>query len=315
MAGGVLSVVSFIKESTWGTALTPTKSIAVRPTGGFVTKEDTQLIPAIRGQLSKNYNAIKGKVSHEGSFTFDCFEDYVGYILLSALGTDTPATKGAETIVFVHSFTESAAKPSLTIEQAITEDVRRFAGSICNSFKISSKPGETVQVDASFLAKTFATATAITPAFTTVASFNHTQVVAKIGGSTIGEIENFEIEYKNNLEMVYALGSAEPSYNAPGGSEVTIKFDLYLDSTSLTRLTNYLALTPESCEIIITDPATIGSSSHPVLDILIPKVAYTAGETKITDKANVLSISGTGYYDTATSQLLNTQLTNLVASY
>ena len=40
------------------------------------------------------------------------------------------------------------------------------------------------------------------------------------------------------MESVYALGNVEPAYaNVNGGSEVTGKLDLYLDSTTLTRIT------------------------------------------------------------------------------
>src|ERR671926_1601434 len=106
MSAGIKSVISFKKESTWGTAVVPDKSIAVRPSGGIVIKEDIQMIPAIKGQLQKYYEAIKGKVEYSGDFTFDAFADYVGYFLLSALGTDTPALHSGETIVYDHVFSE-----------------------------------------------------------------------------------------------------------------------------------------------------------------------------------------------------------------
>lgn len=65
MSAGVQSAISFKKESTWGTAVVPDKSIPVRPTGGIDIKQDIQMIPAIRGQLQKHYDAIKGQVGYE----------------------------------------------------------------------------------------------------------------------------------------------------------------------------------------------------------------------------------------------------------
>src|SRR5690242_20562040 len=147
MNAGIQSAISFKKESTWGTAVVPDKSIAVRPTGGIDIKEDIQMIPAIRGQLQKHYDAIKGKVSYDGSFTFDAFADYLGYFILSAFGTDTPATHSGESIVYDHVYTETAAKPSLTIEQAISEHVRRYAGAIVDQLKFTSKTGEKLMVE------------------------------------------------------------------------------------------------------------------------------------------------------------------------
>lgn len=315
MSAGILSAISFKKESTWGTAVVPDKSIAVRPGNGIAIKEDIQLIPAIRGQLQKNYNAIKGKVGYEGDYTFDAFADYIGHFLLSALGSDSAANPGGETLVYTHTFSENSLKPSYTIEQAISENVRRYAGAIVSGFKIEGKVGEMLEFTPTIMAKTQASASAITPAFTTVAPFNHTQLVVKIGGSTIGEVESFDFEYKNGLEMVYALGNAEPSYfSINGGSEASGKIELYLDSTSLTRFNNYISNTQESIELIATGGA-IGNASNYVLDILIPKAVYTAAETKVTDSHNLLSIDFDSYYDTATSKLLSVALTNLVASY
>jgi len=155
---------------------------------------------------------------------------------------------------------------------------------------------------------------AITPAYSTVPAFNFAQAQVKIGGNEIAEVENFEFEYKNNLEMVYALNSNEPQFSVPKASEVHGKLEMYLDNTSLTRLTNYIAKTTESIEIIVTGIA-LGSAANYVLDILIPKAVYTTGETKITDSHNLLTVEFEGIYDTATSKLLSITLTNLLAAY
>lgn len=315
MNAGILSQISFVKETTWGTAVTPNKSVAVRPTGGISIKENVQLIPAIKGQLQKNYDAIKGKVSYDGDFTIDAFADYVGFFLLSAFGTDTPATHSGETIVYDHPFTETATKPSLTIEQAIDVNTRRFAGCLVTGFKLTGKTGEMLEFVANIMAKTQATSTQITGAFTTVPAFNHSQLQVKIGGSVIGEVESFELEYKNGISPVYALGNVEPAFNAiQGGSTVTGKIDLYLDSTSLTELTNYIAKTTRSLELIATGGA-IGNAATYLLDVTIPKAVYTAADSKITDQHNLLSISFEGIYDTVTGKLLGVTLTNLVAAY
>src|SRR5205814_1625669 len=132
--------------------------------------------------------------SHEGDYSFDLFADYVGHFLLSAHGTDTPATHSGESIVYDHVYTDNATKPSYTIEQAISENVRRYAGAIVSGYKIEGKPGEMIMFTPTIMAKTQASASAITAAFTTVPAFNFAQAAVKIGGSTIGEVENIEIE-------------------------------------------------------------------------------------------------------------------------
>lgn len=314
MSAGILSQISFAKETTWGTAVTPTKSIAVRPTGGISHKEDIQMIPAIKGQLQRYYEAIKGKAEYSGDYTFDLFADYVGYFLLMALGSDSVSTHSGESVVYDHALSESSSKPSFTIEQAISEAVYRFAGCMSSGFKIDAKVGEMLQFTPSLMAKTQATATKISGAFTTVPAFNFAQLAVKIGGSTVGEVENIEVEYKNGLQFIYALGSNEPAFSAiEGGSEITIKADLYLDNTSLTELTNYIAKTTRSIELVATG-SSIGTASNYVFDLLVPKAVYTTGEVKVSDNHNLLSLEANGIYDTATSKLLSVTLTNLLSS-
>src|SRR5438270_6896298 len=116
---GVLNQISFKKESTWGTAVVPDKSIPVKPTGGIFTNQDIKDLQAIKNQLAKVYDAYAGMRKHEGDYGLDLFPDYPGYALVSAFGTNVDATKGGESIVFTHTLSEAAAKPSLTIEQAI----------------------------------------------------------------------------------------------------------------------------------------------------------------------------------------------------
>ncbi len=315
MSVGLLAAISYKKETTWGIAVVPDKSITVRPSGGMNIKENLALIPGVRGQLQKNLTAIKGKVSYEGNYSLDAFADHMAYLWLSAMGTDTPATHAGETIVYDHVFTETTPKPSLTIEQAQAEAVYRYAGCIVSQLKVTGKSGEMVEIEPSFMAKTQATSTAITPSFSTTPAFDHSQTVVKIGGSAIGEVQSFELTYKNGLEMVYALGNVEPSYaSISGGSEVSGKIEAYLDATTLSRFTNYVAGTAESIEIICTGVGTIGSSSHYVLDITIPKAYYTAVQVPVTNSHNVLTIEFNGVYDTATSKLLGVTVTNLAAT-
>ena len=315
MSAGIQSAVSFAKESTWGTAVTPNKSITVRPTGGIDIKNNIQMVPGIRGSLQRYYDAFKGKVAYEGSYTFDAFADYVGYFLLSAMGTDTPTLHSGESTVYDHVFTETLPKPSLTVEESIAENVRRYAGTIASQLKFSVKSGERLQVEANVMAKSQTASSAITPTFTTVPAFDHTQTQIKIGGSSIGEVESFELTYKNGIDFINTLGSADPSYaSVQGGSEVSGKLELYLDSTTITELTNYINKTTRSIELIATG-SSIGTAANYVLDLLVPKAVYKTVDTKITDNHNLLSIEFDSYLDTATSKLIAITLTNLLSSY
>lgn len=318
MSAGILSQVSFKNESVWGTAVVPDKSIEVHANGGIKTNQDVKLLEQVKAQLAKNSDAIIGARKHEGEFEMDLFPEYPGYLLKSIFGSVSSALKGGESVVYEHSFSEAEAKPSLTIEQAITDNVRRYAGCIIHTVKISGKIGEPIIVTFGLYAKTQATATKISAAYQTgKRPFNWADMASglKIGGSALSEVQSFEIEFKNNLEFLHALGNSnDPAINYVKGSEVKIKVDMYLDSTTTTEYANYLSKTLRAFDLIFTGDA-IGTSSNYKWEVAVPKVAFTSGETPITDAYNKLTLEGEGVYDTSTSKLISMKLTNLLANY
>lgn len=318
MSAGILSKVSFGLESTWGTAVTPNKALAVHPGNGIQTNIDTQFISQIKGQLAKNSFAFKGKSSHEGEYEFDFIPGNVGYILKSLFGGLSSALKGGESVVYEHTFSEAAAKPSLTIEQAVDQIVRRYAGSIVTSLKLNSKVGEALTGNASIKAKTHASASAVTPANETVRPFNFADMIQasgfKIGSNYFDEVESLEFEYKNNGEMIHTMGSNDPSFFDPKASEVMGKFDLYMSSDSAPKYTDFLNQTQQSLQLVWQGD-TIGVSSNYKLDITIHKVVFKASTYPISDKENVISVEWEGIYDTSAAKLLTAILTNLTANY
>lgn len=315
MSAGVSSVISFAKESAWGTAVTPTKSLAVHTGDGLQVNVNPQFPSALRGVLAKNNQCFfAGAADYEGELEVDLIPGYADYLFLSAMGSVTPATKGGETIVYTQTFAEAATKPSLTVEQSISEVCRRFAGVIATGFKINAKTGETIVVNFPVKAKSQATATAITPAYESGCPLNFAGVTVKIAGVTVAEVDNFEVEYKNNQMLINTLnGSANPSFNFAKHSEIAGKFELYLDSTSATEFTNYLSATNQSLQLIATGES-IGVSSVRTLDLTIPKMVYKAVKIPLRDDYNLLQVEFEGVYDTATSKLLSLVSTNLLAT-
>lgn len=314
MSAGQLNQISFKKESTWGTAVVPDKSIPVHMTGGIQSDNDMQFVNAARAVLPKNLDAFIGKRVHEGDYEMDLFADYPAYFLLGALGAVSSALKGGETIVYNHTITEQESKPSFTIEQVVGENVRRYAGALIAGFKLASKTGETATLAPSLKAKSQASATKITPAYTTVRPFNWVDTVLKVGGSILTEAVSFELEYNNNLELLHSLNNSnDPQFNYVKGSEVKGKIECYLDNTTLAEYNDYLAKTNNALDIVCTGDA-IGVSSNNQLSINIPKVFYTSAVTELGEDYNLLKIEFEGVYDTATSKLLSMVATNLLAN-
>lgn len=315
MSAGQLNQLSLAKESTWGTAVTPSKSIPVHFTGGIKTDQDLQMISAARANLAKNLDSFVGKRVHEGDLEMDFFSDYPGYFIVAALGAVASALKGGESIVYEHTITEQEAKPSYTIEQVVGENVRRFAGCLITGFKLSCNTGEPVVLAPSIKAKSQASATKITPTYLTNRAFNWADCAFKIGGVTLTEVISFELEYSNNLELLHSLAASnDPQFQFVKGSEVKGKFECYLDSTTLAELNDYLTKTNNALDLVVTGDA-IGVSANQKIEINIPKVFYTAADTELGEDYNLVSVEFEGVYDSTTAKLLSAKLTNLLANY
>lgn len=317
MSAGVQASVSTGLESLWGTAVVPTKSFAVQPGDGIQTDTDVQFRSAIRNQLAKNATAFKGAQTHEGEFEMDFIPVNAGYLLKSAFGGLSSVAKSApNAAVYDHTFTESAVKPSLTVEQAVGEVVRRFAGAIVHTLAFSCAKGEALSLTAGIRAKSNAAATAISPTYETQRPFNFADVTAfSIGGQALTEVQSFELTYSNNHGFTHAIGNSnDPQFNYATGSEVTGKIELYLDSTTAAEYADYLNGTEQALLITFTGDA-IGSSSNYGLQISVPRVKYKAAAVPLTDDMNLLTLEVEGIYDTATSKLISVVLTNLLSAY
>jgi hypothetical protein len=316
MSAGTLSQISFGLESSWGTAVVPNKSITVRPGDGIQTNNDVQFIPGIKAQLAKNVSSFKGAARHEGSYEVDFVPGVVGYLLKSVFGSCVSAVKGGETIVYNHTLTENEVKPSLTIEQAVGEIVRRYNGAIVNSFKLSSAKGESVMAAFGIQAKGQASASKISASYETIRPFNFADMLTTngflINSVAFDEIESFELEYKNNHGFVHTMGSNDAAFNHANPSEVSGKFDLYMNSDSAAKYTDYLNKTDLPLDFAFTGDA-IGVSSNYKFTIAIPKATFKAANYPVTDSYNIVSVEFEGISNN--NNLISAVLTNLTANY
>jgi hypothetical protein len=316
MNTSILGAISFANETTWGVSVTPTKSIDVDPGDGIQTDPDKQYISTIKGQIEKNVEAFIGQRKHTGPFDMPGRPTNLGYLYKSAFGSVSSALKSGETIVYQHTLSEAVAKPSLTIEQNILDIVARFAGCIVLSVKLSCKTGDYLKVATAIQAKSRATATAITPVFETIRAFNFADIGSgfKIGGTSIAEVESFEIEYKNNVNFKHTVASNDAGFFVAKPSEVTGKIDMLLNSNTTSFYTDYLAGTQRAVDITFTGDA-IGVSSNYGLNINVPKADFKTVTDPIRDDYNLLTVNFEAIKDTSTSKQISMLLTNLLASY
>jgi len=314
METGIQNQISIGLEGTYGTAVTPTLSLPVNASDGISIKQEVIGVEAIKGTAPKNKCMFLGKQSFEGSYELGVYPQSIGYILLSALGTDTPSTIEAGT-VYKHTFSESPTKIGLTVEQQVGEITKRFAGFVANKLKFSAKTGSLVNVNVAGLAKSQADATKITKTYETNCAFNWADIkTISIGGTDVkAKIDSFEIEYDNGVEMFYGLGSVTPQDRYPKQSTVKGKIEAYVDDVTATYLGEMIAKSDN--EIIIDiQGATVGSVSTYGIKFTISKAYFNKFETKLGFGYNALSLEFEASED-PTNGLIKIELTNGIASY
>jgi hypothetical protein len=321
MPAGILSQISLAPETTWGTAVTPTKSIAVRPGDGIQTDTDVQFVDSIKAQLAQHTSSFKGAQTHEGEYEMDLVPNYIGYLLRSAFGGVSSVAKSAPNAsVYDHTFTEAETKPALTIEQSVGDITRRYAGSIVHSLRFACNAGEALVCTAGIRAKSSATATKITAAYEapTIRPFNFADMAAaggfKIGGSNYSGLRSFDFTYENNHALLHAMGSNDPQFNHAKGSTVGGSFELYLDSTTAAKYTDYLNKTTQQLDFIFTGD-TIGTSANYGLTLTIPRATMTAANDPISEDYCLLAVEFEGEGDTSTGKVMSAILTNLLTTY
>jgi hypothetical protein len=312
---GLVSAVSIAQETTYGTAVTPTTTVVVKPSAGFRIAQGVKGVEAIDGRIPKNRSFYKDKALYPGSLSLDVAPLSIGYFLKSLFGGYGVATVEAGA-VFKHSFTEAITKPSLTIEQKMDIETRRYAGCIAKSMKFSAKVGSTLDVAAELQAKSQAIATPITAVYDNKRPLNFVDVnqVLVNGTDLKAYIDSIELEFDNSLEMFHGLGSADPANRYVKPSLYKGKMNLYYDTNTKNLIVNQIGNTALPLDIIFQGDA-IGASSNDKLRFYAPKCTFKKYETKLETGYNQLVLEFESAYDVATSQAILVELTNVLTTY
>jgi hypothetical protein len=313
MANPLLNYIGLKKETAFGTPVSVDKYLKINESDGIQINNDIQYVESIlAGVHAKNKEAFKGKIEISGGYELPLTPQYPVLILYSALGGLNTTT--IETGVYKHTLTEQLTKPSLSVEQKIGEIVKKFAGFRVSNFSIEGKAGEMFTLSFEGMAKNQADATETTPVYESHRVLNFADVsYVKIGGTDFkGKIEEMSIEYNNNLEPFYSLGSntLQESYSKP--SEIGGKFTMYLDSVSKQIFDDMVAGQTRDIEILINGD-TLGNTNFSI-KIIIPKAIFESSESKISTDYNALDVEFQGIYDN-TNGLVKIEVVNDISSY
>lgn len=162
------------------------------------------------------------------------------YWLLGALGANSDGGSGPDS--YTHTYTESTPLPSMTIQVPVsfgdTDYWEEFQGCRVKTTKISAAVNETVkfslELDVRHDSLNTATKAIVEDAFV---PFTFAEGVLELpDGSTIAVVQNIELNFNNNNEPVYGIGSRFMSGNAPKQVEYDFTMSVAIKNFDLLSL-------------------------------------------------------------------------------
>lgn len=272
------SYVGIAKETTKGTAVTPTDYIPVVASSlKPVDIIDPLYDDGLRGSNVKNYNYIPGRVRSTFDFGGQVFPDTIGYAIAGVLGD--VATTGASapythTISLENSAVAGAdSQPtSFTLTDFYSAAVRAYPGIQVHDFSLKFNADGMLEYDAKATGWASASASTPTPSFSTVLPTPVWQGTVTIGGSTISNTISGNLDMKRPVTPVYGIAATQNPYQVfVGPLEVTGKFTFVMEAD--TELTRFLTNTQPA---IVLNWAYGTGSTAVQLQATLTKGAYVA---------------------------------------
>ena len=226
-----------------GTETTPGTPVAISdyvPFTELTLKPMHEPIPneAAYGVREKTFDASLGKKWSEGDVTINCDSDDVGFFLIGALGTDTPANVAGS--VYDHVITRNNSNTPQTYTVTMDRGVdRQYYRSVAVKSLEFSVSDALVEAKASLLGKFPITTTSgsLTTASGGLYSFGDAQfafgaTVAAAGSATNLKPHDMKLKIENNTTAQFRHGSYEPDTINHGEFEATAEGSIYFETTA-----------------------------------------------------------------------------------
>ena len=272
------SYLGIAKETTRGTAVTPTAFIpvlasSIKPADIYGALYDEGL----RGSLVKNYNYIQGRAHSTFDFGGPVFADTVGWAITGVMGEDVIVGASApytHTISLENSATAAAdAQPtSYTLTDFYSANVRAYPGTMFHDFSLKFNSEGLLEYDAKGTGWISATASTPTPSFSTILPTPVWAGTVTIGGSSISNAVSGNIDIKRPATPIFGISNTQNPFQVfLGALEVTGKITFLMEAD--TELTRYLTNTQPA--IVLSWSQGTGAALTQI-QATITKGAYTA---------------------------------------
>lgn len=318
MSTGINNTVQIGKESTFNTPVSPT--IGMIPdygSDGVVIDPDIQYIEGMKGTAAANKCSFVGNNKYAGNFSANFYSHFCSHLLLSSMGTDTPSTVEAST-VYKHTFSESASKPSYSLQQKFGEIIKRFGGFTVKGWTLDVKTGAPVKFNFNGLAASQATQSDGSPAFETRCPLNFAQVTTMTIATNSSPLalaqylRQITFDYDNAIAPFYPLGANDPVVFVAGKSKLTGKMTLRVTTETSAILADNIAGTNREIIMELTGQA-IGASSYVKLKVRVYAASLKMYKTKLNDDINLVDVDFEAVED-ATNGQFTVEVTNTLAT-
>lgn len=273
------SYLGIAKEVTKGTPVAPTDFIPVASSKMKPADIIGELLAdnMAQGSLVKDYAYVQGRSNSTYDFGGPVYPDTIGYVLGGLLGS--VATTGASA-PYTHtislknaSSTGADAQPTaFTLTDFYAANVRAYPGIQIHDFNMKFTADGLLDYDAKGTGWLSSTASTPTPSFSTVLPTPVWLATVSIGGSTVSNSVDGEINMVRPVTPIFGLANTRNPYQVfLGALETTGKFKFVMENDD--ELTNFLTNVQPAITLNWSQGA--GASATQIA-FTVTKGAYTA---------------------------------------
>lgn len=320
---GRLNSFGIGKESTRGTAVSPgmwMPTMELEYEDNVKTVVDEASLARIENSDAEQVTSTYGEVTIKSKIKDQSF----GYLLLSLLGTDTPAAQSSPNgAVYDHVFTvnQTTQHQSLSLALKGPNDDVVIPNAVIESLKITAETNKYVQFEAKALGKASQAATN-TVSFTQENDYTSKHVTFKLADTQADlaaasaiSIRKFEMEIKTAAMLEEVLGGT------PINDVLTQSFEVSGSVTVIHTDATYQALmlagTYKALRFqLLNSDVTIGSTANPKLVIDLHRCTFNSRKRKMALNDLVEeTFTFKAHYSMTDSKMITATLSNTKASY
>lgn len=283
-AFGHNSWIGFAEETTYGTAVAPTKFLEI--TDDKIKGEQSRIAKPTLRSPSRKFS-VRSKRSVGGSFGIQMPFEGAELMLKHAMGAVSSNLVVAG--VYLHTFTFSSNLPTGLTFHANRDATNiggnaafQYTGCQIDSLSLKQNLEDLLLAEVGVIGQDWGNVAVATPTFPTFKQIDWEMVSISTINGVIYPIESLELTIKNNLAKDrYKLGSRlRNGLGRAGVREVTGKVVFEFDS--LTAVTLFQNLTQVNAQFDFTGPVISGAFNYN-LSVVLPRISLRSGEPEVSD--------------------------------